>query len=290
MVISFFEDIFPYEKFPVEYECFKQLKDCKNINYIAVPWAQILNSHWLNYPNKRPAEHYFRQLSRYKVQQTNNFTVCQHDSYMLLELYYKHLNITKVFTPLRDNTEKNIKDIQLIPIPFTNSFNFDLHKKRDILFSFVGSHTTHPLRERMKSRIVGNNIIYRNEYHVTSEIFSNKYNKIKQEDEYKQILQRSLFSLCPRGSSCSSVRFWESLHAGSIPILISDNWLLPEWDWNNTIIKIKEKEFESMTYNDISQLLNQITPEKINSLYVNTLKASAEFKQDNFKNYIESKI
>jgi len=142
----------------------------------------------------------------------------------------------------------------------------------------------------MKSRIVGNNIIYRNEYHVTSEIFSNKYNKIKQEDEYKQILQRSLFSLCPRGSSCSSVRFWESLHAGSIPILISDNWLLPEWDWNNTIIKIKEKEFESMTYNDISQLLNQITPEKINSLYVNTLKASAEFKQDNFKNYIESKI
>lgn len=289
MVRSFFEEIFPYEKFPVEYECFKQLKDT-NLNYIAIPWTQILNSHWLNYPNKQPKEFYFKALSKYKTELTNNFTVCQHDSYLVLENYYKHLNITKVFTPLRDKTERQIPGIKFIPIPFTNSFIFDITQKRNILFSFVGTSASHPIRERMRLRINGESVIYRDQYHVCTEMFFKDEVKKKEETEYQDILQRSKFSLCPRGSSCSSVRFWESLHAGSIPILISDNWLLPNWDWDNTIIQIKEQDFENMNYNDIKTMLENITDSRYNTLFTNCLKASKTFKQENFKEYIRSNI
>lgn len=289
MVLSFFEEIFPYEKFPVEYECFKQLKGT-DLNYIAVPWTQILNSHWLDYPNKKPKDYYFRTLSKVKTEQKNNFTVCQHDSYLALENYYKHLNITKVFTPLRDKTERQIPGVEFFPISFTCSFNFDTTQNRDILFSFVGTSASHPIRERMKARINGEGVIYRDQYHVCTEMFFKDEVKKKEELEYQNILQRSKFSLCPRGSSCSSVRFWESIHAGSIPILISDNWLLPDWDWNNTIIQIKEQEFEKMNYNDIKFLLESINDSVYNTLLKNCLSASQIFKQQNFNKYIKNKI
>lgn len=289
MVLSFFEEIFPYEKFPVEYECFKQLKDT-DLNYIAVPWTQILNSHWLDYPNKQPKEYYFRTLSKIKTEQKDNFTVCQHDSYLALENYYKHLNITKVFTPLRDKTERQIPGVEFIPIPFTCSFNFDTSQNRDILFSFVGTSASHPIRERMKVRINGEGIIYREQYHVCTEMFFKDEVKKKEEQEYQNFLQRSKFSLCPRGSSCSSVRFWESIHAGSIPVLISDNWLLPDWDWKNTIVQIKEEEFEKMNYDDIENYLNNISQQQLTTMYENCLKASQQFNTKNFSTYIKSKL
>lgn len=289
MVLSFFEEIFPYEKFPVEHECFKQLKDT-DLNYIAVPWTQILNSHWLDYPNKQPKEYYFRTLSKVKTEQKDNFTVCQHDSYLALENYYKYLNITKVFTPLRDKTERQIPGVEFFPIPFTCPFNFDTTQNRDILFSFVGTSASHPIRERMKARINGENIIYREQYHVCTEMFFKDEVKKKEELEYQNILQRSKFSLCPRGSSCSSVRFWESIHAGSIPVLISDNWLLPDWDWSNTIVQIKEQEFEKMNYKDIENYLNNISQQQLTTMYENCLKASQQFNFKNFSAYIKSKL
>lgn len=284
MVISFFEDIFPYEKFPVEYECYKQLKHLHNLNYVAVPWTQILNNHWLDYPNKQPADYYFKELSKYKINQENNFTVCQHDSYMMLKLYFNHLNITKVFSPLHDK-ENNIPDITIIPIPFTSFFNFKSVEK-DIHFSFIGTYTSHPLRTRMKSRLHGPYIVYRDSYHVDTSVILSKDAKLTEENEYQDILQRSRYSLCPRGSSVSSVRFWESLHAQAIPILVSDNWVLPEWDWSNTIIQIKENDFEKMNYIDIENFLNNISEDKEQQLRNNCKKAYETFKTENFKEYI----
>jgi len=287
MVVSFFEDIFQYEKFPVEYECFKQLKNCNDLNYVAVPWTQILNSHWLDYPNKQPVEYYYRALSKYKIQQENNFTVCQHDSYMMLKLYFKHLNITKVFSPLHESSN-NIPGVNILPIPFTSSFNFKQVKK-DIHFSFIGTYTSHPIRMHMRSRICGPNIVYRDSYHVDSNvIISSKNTKLAEEKEYQDTLQRSRFSLCPRGSSASSVRFWESIHAQAIPILISDDWVLPEWDWKNTVVSIKENDFNKMKYSDIQALLNSISNEEENKMRQNCVKAYEKFNTTNFANYIRA--
>lgn len=289
MVVSFFEDIFQYEKFPVEYECFNQLKGFNNLNYVAVPWTQILNGHWLDYPNKQPAEYYYRTLSKYKIQQENNFTICQHDSYMMLKLYFKHLKITKVFSPLHD-CSNNMPEITILPIPFTSSFNFKQVNK-DIHFSFVGTHTSHPIRIDMKSRIFGPNIIYRDSYHVDSNvIIGNKNTKLAEEREYQDVLQRSRFSLCPRGSSVSSVRFWESMHAQAIPILISDNWVLPEWDWENTVVHIKESDFNKMKYNDIEALLSSIPSEREDKMRQNCLEAHKKFNTTNFGNYVKAHL
>ncbi len=281
MVYDFFTDIFKYERFPVEYECYKQLKS-SDLNYIAVPWTQILNSHWLDFPGKQSKESYFKHLSRQKIDQQNNFTVCQHDSYMLLQNYYKHLNITKVFSCAAYNYDE-IDGVEIIPMPYINTFKFD-NLEKNILISFIGS-VTHNSRDIIKQRIRNENIIFRDTYHITSDFFSSN-NKTQQEYEYEQILSRSRFSLCPRGSNPNSVRFWESLAAGAIPVLISDNYKLPEWDWDNTIIRIKESDLLTLDYSELEKIISNTEDE--DKRRANCLKAYEHFKHENYKSYIIS--
>jgi hypothetical protein len=290
MIYSYFENIFPYDKFPVEYLCFQQLKDETDINYIAIPWTQILNSNWLDFPNKKPMQYYINEISKLNIQQKNNFTICQHDDYMRLIDVFKHLNINTVFSPLHDKNNIITDGVNIIPIAFTCSFNFDNTKNKDISISFVGTYTSHSIRHRMLNRINGDNIIYRDSYHIDSNSFSVDNYRKKEENEYQDILERSRFSLCPRGSSPSSVRFWESLSAGAIPILISDNWVLPDWDWDNTIIVISESNFDNLSYDGIINIINKIPKEKEKIMRENCLKAYQQFGQHNFKNYIKKSI
>jgi len=142
----------------------------------------------------------------------------------------------------------------------------------------------------MKGRIIGSGIIYRHSYHVDSNVIISKNAKQAEEREYQDILQRSRYSLCPRGSSVSSVRFWESLHAQAIPILISDNWVLPDWDWDNTVLKITEDEFEKLSYEDIKNILKDISTEKEQAMRSNCALAYDTFKTSNFSNYIRKHL
>ena len=48
-----------------------------------------------------------------------------------------------------------------------------------------------------------------------------------QSDRYTTLLFLSSFSLCPSGSGPNSIRLWESLAAGSIPVILSDRISLP---------------------------------------------------------------
>ena len=44
---------------------------------------------------------------------------------------------------------------------------------------------------------------------------------------YKKSIERCKFVLCPRGRGSNSIRFYEALNFGKIPILISDDVKLP---------------------------------------------------------------
>ena len=45
--------------------------------------------------------------------------------------------------------------------------------------------------------------------------------------EFVDIMAQSVATLCPRGFGVQSIRFYETLSAGRIPILISDHYVLP---------------------------------------------------------------
>jgi hypothetical protein len=51
-------------------------------------------------------------------------------------------------------------------------------------------------------------------------------------DEFRRLLARSRFVLCPRGYGSSSFRLFETLKAGRVPVIVADEWLPctgPDW-------------------------------------------------------------
>jgi hypothetical protein len=64
---------------------------------------------------------------------------------------------------------------------------------------------------------------------------------------YAEVMQRSKFVACPRGGGTSSVRLFETLRAGRVPIIISDQWVAPDGpDWASCSIHLAEQDIDEL--------------------------------------------
>ena len=108
---------------------------------------------------------------------------------------------------------------------------------------------------------------------------------------YRDVMARSRFSVCPRGFGPGTIRFWESLSYGAIPVLICDGSLLPAiWNWSDTVIKISEKEFKQNP-DILGQALDAISLEREAVLRDNCIKAFSHCYDKNvLSSYIEQAI
>ena len=74
---------------------------------------------------------------------------------------------------------------------------------------------------------------------------------------YIHVLRTTKFILCPRGIGTSSWRIFETIKAGRVPVIISDDWFPPPGpDWGKFSIRVAERDVEQ-----IPNLLESIEPE-----------------------------
>ena len=69
------------------------------------------------------------------------------------------------------------------------------------------------------------------------------------ERNYSGLMQMSKFILCPRGFGTNSIRFFEAMAFGRLPVLIADSTKLPlenKIRYNDFIVRVKEDELESL--------------------------------------------
>ncbi len=64
---------------------------------------------------------------------------------------------------------------------------------------------------------------------------------------YNQLLSDSVFSLCPEGAGPNTLRLWESLAVGAIPVVIVEDWVWPSIPgaglrWEDAVIKVRRDE------------------------------------------------
>ena len=133
----------------------------------------------------------------------------------------------------------------------------------DLLFSFMGSKS-HKIRERIV-RLSHPRAKIADTSHVNffGQSNSSGHDEIveKQKRLFATTLLRSKFVLCPRGVGTSSIRLYETMAAGRVPVIISDDWQRPSGpDWSScavsireadigkipTILEARESEFETM--------------------------------------------
>lgn len=123
------------------------------------------------------------------------------------------------------------------PHPYTFTSN------RDVFASFSGS-MTHPVRKEIMR--------------LSPRVF-NLFRKPLQIKDYCAQMARSVFALAPRGYGQSSFRICEALQFGSIPVYISDHWIVPgNIDFNEYGVLVHNDEVRNL-----ERILKSITPEQI---------------------------
>ena len=207
-------------------------------------------------------------------------TVCQHIDWQRMLLLWQSLGITDVHL---SHCETNSCDIAykygirihswpLAAVNIVNrgrnqglSVGKSLHDKR-YLASFVGSYLpSHrsDIRLRIHSEAItdgGEDIFVElsREWHFNSQVYQEQVKgqlmsatQMSKErlstENYNSVLSDSIFSICPEGSGPNTIRLWESLAVGSIPVVIVENWVWPsipdnELSWEDCVIHISREE------------------------------------------------
>lgn len=74
---------------------------------------------------------------------------------------------------------------------------------------------------------------------------------------YREVLGRSKFVLCPRGAGTSSLRLFEALAGGRVPVALSDQWVPPAGiDWQSCSVRVPEPETSA-----VAERLEALEPE-----------------------------
>ena len=176
---------------------------------------------------------------------------------------------------------------------FYNNNNL-LSNPRELLLSFQGAYTSSYLTQIRKNIISAKwpencSINNKNEWFFQKDVYSTNQNskftlmnspeKMIECEDYNLLLLHSRYSLCPSGTGPNSIRLWESLAFGAIPIILADTLELPKHPlWKYSVLRIEEKQLEL-----IPSILSKITIEMEMEMRKNCLLLYEHFK-DNYNN------
>jgi len=270
-------------------------------NYLPFPWATIIDR---QYDQKIV----FNIIINIMIVNKNlkKFTCCQHINFRKLIPLFKALNITVLYTPHKVINQDEIDGIKIKPCPlyavnFEDPDRNEIFKGKDFttverkyLYSFQGAWDPAYLTN-IRLQIFNikslNNIFIKNigTWHFNEMVYSANQNKDKQvvcsdkfkqdKKDYNKLLLDSRYSLCPSGSGPNSIRLWESLAVGAIPIVLADTLELPKHAlWEKAVLRIKEKDLYKL-----DEILSKISKEEEILRRENCLKIYNHFRT-NFMN------
>lgn len=188
-------------------------------HWLPINWtAYYVNS---NYGNDKIALQALQVFLDDLPRDKKYFTICQYDDGILNNI--DGLDI------LQFHMSKNIG----VPLPLICQHGERKQEQIKYMASFVGS-ITHPIRQKMINALAD-----KEGYYISTKPHSY--------DEYSRIMAQSMFTLCPRGYGSASFRTTEAIYQGSIPIYISDEFIIPfNIDFDKFGVVVKDKDIDKL--------------------------------------------
>lgn len=201
--------------------------------YLPVFWTSYYVNH--GYGKDKMAIHELQKFLNGLDKSKKYFTIVQYDDGILNEV--RHLDI-KVF-----GMSGHPIDYPLPLLCKPHRFSYGIVK--DLTANFIG-RVTHPIRSKMLSVIK-----HSREFYISEKIHSLQ--------DYCRVIARSTFTLCPRGYGQTSFRILEALQYGSIPVYLSNEFILPHnIPFYTYGVQVKESEI-----GNIVEILKSISPIEI---------------------------
>lgn len=115
---------------------------------------------------------------------------------------------------------------------------------RDLLFSFIGS-PSHKCRRRLFELRHPDAVIEEVSGFTFYDPSSPDFELRRQ--RFRSVMSRSRFVLCPRGKGVSSIRLYEAIAHGCVPVIVSDDWVPPSGpEWGSFSIRWPEAAAEGL--------------------------------------------
>ena len=283
----------------------------KGMAYLGFPWATLFDL--LNKSHPR-AEGLLAKLESLAGEARKSgasavATVCQHVDLVKYAQVVARSGVTDVFWSHATKVERALPGlgcVALHPFPL-----YPVHVAREVspdagrpwLFSFAGaienpcylSQVRLWIWECLREHPLGK-VVARGRWHYHGEVYEsqiqgraaiNRTGQVEKEEEFRDLLLNSVFSLCPSGSGPNSIRLWESLASGAIPVVISDGYLPPGdlCEWNEAVVFCGERR------EDIAALparLEQIVRDTgaLRRMRAGCLRLAEKFGPENFGSVI----
>ncbi|MDH4482518.1 MAG: exostosin family protein [Rhodoferax sp.] len=179
-------------------------------------------------------------------------TVCQHIRWRNLEEWLPQLGITDLWISHKEKGLDHFGSIMLHAWTLyavnyrdksrSKGLVYKPHGEKKTFASFIGAHMKHyPTEVRLRlnqlKELSGylveikdlwhfNKVVYN--YQVFGQEKEKESIKVDDVERYNDVISDSVFSLCPAGAGPNTLRLWESLAVGSIPVVLSDKHELPK--------------------------------------------------------------
>jgi glycosyltransferase involved in cell wall biosynthesis len=259
----------------------------EGVFYFAFPWASLIDG-----LERKTAlgDKLLAELRTFRLDRPRQhvITVCQHIKFRRHLALFKDAGITDIFASHAVRGEAHLDGMRIHPFPLypvvrpaadQNSARFSAEgfRHRAYLYSFVGAYDSRYyltdvrqliglLEQRDNARVV-----VRDQWHFEKrvyqeQVFGNTLSAIELEEEqaaqqhYRATLEQSQFSLCPSGTGPNSIRLWESIEFGCIPVILADSLALPgdRALWEKACIFIEES---AEAVRRIPEILTQVAKE-----------------------------
>ena len=125
---------------------------------------------------------------------------------------------------------------------------FEPDAERDLLFSFMGDVQTHPVRRQLAKLQHPRSVWVDTSWESQEVMWKGSTERREMYwERYVELLRRSKFVLCPRGLSPSSIRLFEAMCAGRVPVILADEWVPPSGpDWKSFSVIVPERDAASV--------------------------------------------
>lgn len=231
--------------------------------YIGYPWATLIDK--LHGRTSDSEDHLdrFRTFVARLPEAGMRITVCQHvllRKFMYLfkeagieEVFWSHATRTDVAASAADTTTgPRLRPFPLYPVQVPRALaeaaqDFDpAVPARPYLFSFIGAKPDRWYLSQVRAFILDDLadhprglVVGRDNWHYQRVVYdlqvrtgtdtsaAERLVDAAASEQFRSAMTSSIFALCPSGSGANSIRLWEAIGAGAIPVILSDQWAPP---------------------------------------------------------------
>lgn len=252
-------------------------------SYFAAAWAALIDRRAGEDPAKRMAPS--RRFRPSVILQKSLHTVCQHVLWREVAEDWLECGVTDVW--LSHAAESGIRSGSVVPsgaLPRIHAWPLyavnveDYDRRRGLsigknprskryLASFIGAHMSHYISEsRLKLQLHAKNPSFYikstgDQWHFHGVVWDHQvrgkpvasvYRIDDSVEEYNRVLSDSVFALCPAGAGRNTIRLWEAMAVGAIPVLVDEPPLFPEGgslpliDWGKIVLQFSPEDIPNL--------------------------------------------